>query len=656
MFGLSYNRKHLYYLALFVGCFFLLTFDLAFAQDVEIKKEGISGFMYDIFITVGGAFLWLAGQMFDITINNLVIYMGNTLDSGASVAINTLWVIIRDLFNILFIFGLIYIGFKTILGIDESGTRRWLISLVGAALLINFSLYFTQVVIEFSNTAARQIHSLIIVNDKTTGLPAGISQAFMDLTDIETYASTEDNVVLPEAVNESTSGGAPMRIIMFGLLMMLFMLVTAFVFAAGAFMLIARFVILIFCMIFSPAMFLGWIYPGMAKYTSRWVQTLLKNAFLAPALLFMIYLSLMVASTLVGSEGGFAKAFTADSAATGAFAIFLQFFVIIAFMIGSLMLAKQMGGVGAAQSMSITNSIRRRALGYATAIPRWGYRFGIGAGSTAALNSFDRWQSQDSKGKTGAAARTILAKTNLDRGIRNTLEKGKQTKAGFNYSYQENQDYADSRRIRLSAGAAEQKREAAINGGLSSIANGNATAESMKELADAMKGLTDKQLTEDIDLSTLTNQNIAVHLNTKQIDAIKKSGKYSDAEIGQIEKSRKDGFKNIATRNTNPGSAYNDHRQPEWLTQKGTDEVAKMPTEVFKSEQMAPYLTPTMVEAKLKSGISGSEKDDIRDNIQNLINNPGTTPLEQIIKPWRTWQNRSTIGAGFGLEFPNQEA
>ena len=366
MFNLIKNRKRLYYLGIFAICFFLLTFDLAFAQDAGntgIKKEGITGLMYDLFITIGGGFLSLTGQFLDITIDTLVVNMGEFLNEGTIVAINTLWVIIRDLFNILFIFGLIYIGFKTILGVDETGTRRWLISLIGAALLINFSLYFTQVVIEFSNVAARQIHNLIVVTDENNKT-LGISRAFMELTQIETYASVDKNVVLIDAVNESTNGSESLRLVMFGLLMMLFMLITSFVFAAGAFMLLARFVILIFCMIFSPAMFLGWIYPGLSKYTNMWVNTLLKNAFLAPAFLFMMYLSLMVTRELAG-KGAFSAAFSANSVADGSFSIFLQFFVIIAFMIGSLMVAKTMGAFGADQSIKIGNSIRRQALGYA---------------------------------------------------------------------------------------------------------------------------------------------------------------------------------------------------------------------------------------------------------------------------------------------------
>ena len=68
---------------------------------------------------------------------------------------------------------------------------------------------------------------------------------------------------------------------------------------------LARFVILVFCMMFSPAMFLGWVYPGMSKYTSMWLNTLLKNAFLAPAYLFMIYISVLVMDKLA-TGGSFA--------------------------------------------------------------------------------------------------------------------------------------------------------------------------------------------------------------------------------------------------------------------------------------------------------------------------------------------------------------
>lgn len=403
---LRVHKRQLILLAIFCVCLFLLSAPYVFAQDTAggttVKKEGISGFMYDVFVTIGGAFLWLGGQLLDITIQNLVVGMSGFLSTGVQTAINSLWEIIRDLLNIVFIFALIFIGFKTILGSEEARTRRWLISLIGAAILINFSLYFTQVVIDFSNTAATQIYDLIVVNDTGTGNTDThqISQAFMQLTKIETYAKVSDNVVIPDAVNDNTQGEGNMRIIVFGLLMMIFMVITAFVFAAGAFMLIGRFIILVLCMIFSPAMFLGWIFPGMEKFTNTWVQYMLRNAFVAPVFLFMLYLSLRVTQQLAfGENSAFASAFTADSAVAGTFSIFLEFFLVIAFVIASLLVARHISTVGSSASISAVESVRRKARLYAG-------QASFGLAAATARNTAGRYAQYkaDSDGLRDAAA------------------------------------------------------------------------------------------------------------------------------------------------------------------------------------------------------------------------------------------------------------
>lgn len=326
--------------------------------------DGIAGFIYTLCIGIGGWLLWFGGTLLDWTIKMLVIEMGKLVGpSGFGPAIETMWVIIRDIFNILFIFGLIYIGFKTIWNASDSSTRKALGMLIAAALLINFSLYFTRVIVDFSNLAAYQIYNLIQVRDPnaTPGSPPSLASAFLEKINLETYANQNQGFMADSAGDSGDL--ADMRVVGYAFLMMLFMLVTAFVFAAGAIFLVIRFVALILFMIFSPVLLLGWVLPFMAGESKKRFHQLISYAFVAPAFLFMIYLSLTVLQT-INSTDTFAAAFNPRNQA-GAFQLIVYFFLVVGLMFASLLVARQMGVAGATQAVNIANAAQKKARIYA---------------------------------------------------------------------------------------------------------------------------------------------------------------------------------------------------------------------------------------------------------------------------------------------------
>ena len=73
----------------------------------------------------------MGGYLLNVGIEQFVVGFGDKfLTSGVGIAVDTLWVSVRDMFNLTFIFGLVYLGFKMILNSDDSNTRRWLIHLL----------------------------------------------------------------------------------------------------------------------------------------------------------------------------------------------------------------------------------------------------------------------------------------------------------------------------------------------------------------------------------------------------------------------------------------------------------------------------------------------------------------------------------------------
>ena len=177
---------------LFVSAFLFFLPSFSFAGEADIAGEldltTFQKLLYQFFTGIGGIAVWFGGTLLDYSITILLVNMGNLLSSESTIGkeISNLWEIIRDLFNLAFIFGLIYLGFKTILRIDESQTRKTLGMIIIAALLINFSLYTTKVVIDFSNLLAFEIYELITPEhpyESALGYEAaGIGGQFLEMT------------------------------------------------------------------------------------------------------------------------------------------------------------------------------------------------------------------------------------------------------------------------------------------------------------------------------------------------------------------------------------------------------------------------------------------------------------------------------------------
>ena len=121
-----------------IGIFILLlviTTPLVTSADVSISATiiGMTGF-----------FTGLAGMLLNTSIELFVVEMGTNISGGLSQPLNAAWTIVRDLVNLTFIFGLIYVGILTILELGSSSTKKMVASIVIAALLVNFSLFFSK--------------------------------------------------------------------------------------------------------------------------------------------------------------------------------------------------------------------------------------------------------------------------------------------------------------------------------------------------------------------------------------------------------------------------------------------------------------------------------------------------------------------------------
>ena len=338
------------------------------------KLGYIEGFVLDlvsgITYAIGGMVAGIGGVILDLTVTTTVIKMGNIIGSGTKIgeAIISLWKVLRDIINIFFIFGLIYIGIQTILDSHKSETRRTLSMLIVAAFIINFSLYITEVVIDFSNILAIQVYNQI------THVPSPVFSANSIQFGTDSIAGAFLNVA---SVGSLFNGGATsthldfFSSIFYAFFMMIFLIICGAVFFMGALLLIKRFIALILYLIFSPAMFIGWVLPAFASRQEQWRTGFIQQAFVAPVFLFMIYLSLVVLTKLQEglffkpSGAGFGGITQGGATDPGTFTVILFFSLAIGFLYTSIKVAERMSSAGASSSLKLFDGARGKIMGMA---------------------------------------------------------------------------------------------------------------------------------------------------------------------------------------------------------------------------------------------------------------------------------------------------
>ncbi len=347
--------------------------------------SAVGNFIGNIILTVGASAAKMGGLALDFSVDTLVVGMGD-LVNGEQLkgAVNSMWTVIRDICNLAFIFAFIYVGIRTILDADNAGTKRLLAQIIIAALLINFSLLFTKIIIDFSNLTAIAVKEAMMPNSGT------FSTNFVQQLGLSgIYGKIDANIL-----ENMTKGGG----LWYSLLGTLFLLFTAFVFVAGAVLLVVRFVALIFIMIFSPILFAATIFPQTSQYASKLWSTLFSYSFFAPAYFLLLLISMRVIEAVKPINGGYQLADAIPSGDVTMSGSVIVFIIATIFMLQSLLLAQKLGVAGGNMAVSVGNKIRGGMQGFAGRIT-----FGR-AGEWASRKQKELREGDSKWGRAGAMA------------------------------------------------------------------------------------------------------------------------------------------------------------------------------------------------------------------------------------------------------------
>lgn len=326
-------------------------------------------------LKIASFFLGVAGLLLNAAIVKTVFGFSTLI--GNSPGLLAAWGVLRDLANMFLLFAFIFIGIQTILNTDKFSVKKALPRLLIFAILLNFSLFAAQAVIDVSNVLTAAMYNqanvgacgsgdfsgevavsqnsaqTALAEDEECFLNVGLAGAFMGATGLDTLFS---------AVNvTSFSVGAATYI---GLA--LFATIGAFVFFAAAILFIVRAVVLTLLMVVSPIGFAALAVPQLTDIGKKWWETLLRQSFFAPVLILLMLVSLKVTESF-GNVGGGGLAAAVSQPNSSAILVFLVFALVIGFMIASLIAAQKFGAAGAGFAMKYAGKF---AIGSQAALTR----------------------------------------------------------------------------------------------------------------------------------------------------------------------------------------------------------------------------------------------------------------------------------------------
>jgi peptidoglycan hydrolase CwlO-like protein len=407
-----------------------------------------------------GFFSTMAASLMNWSVEFFVLQMPELIEEMD--AINTLWVVLRDIGNMVFIFLILFAAISIILDNDKFDAKNILIKVVVVALFVNFSLFITQVVVDVSNVLALQIYENISTPGGGDANLANVIASQLNLSSLNAEPSWS------QLANE---GGVYSKLAIARLFGAVLNFAVGFVMIAIAALLGIRFLVLVLLMVGSPIAFVAFTLPNVS-FGQDWWDWLIRESFFAPALMLMLYITFYLARNLkeglgLGTNSELMKAIIEPSGNVGIVAFFG---VVIGMLVASIIIARQMGATGA-----------DKVIGTSSAAYGWVGRQTAGRAGRAMQNS--QYLKEKATDKNASAVSRYLSQKTIEGGrkaadssfdVRNTgafeavdSENGSldssfgQREGGYNEIREEQQEFLQEQREELEELTAEEKEQVA---------------------------------------------------------------------------------------------------------------------------------------------------------------------------------------------------
>lgn len=291
-------------------------------ESISILIAEVLANLFNSIQTLASWILAISGFLLNYSVN-LTLQLKAFLDQTP--AIFTTWKAIRDISGLFIIFFLLYAAIKLILGLGTN-FGNLIKNIVIAGVLINFSFFFAGLGIDASNIVSIQLYNAIapantlnlgnLRADTVIKSDGGLSDIFMKSLKIPALYDTNGKI---SAAGETAAAGgawtAPIKITLISFASIIVMLTAALSFGAAALAFLARFVVLIFLLAFSPIWFASHIIPEIGSYAKKLTEVYKGMLIFMPVYLMLMYLALNVMTTTPILSGSTIAAATTAAAA-----------------------------------------------------------------------------------------------------------------------------------------------------------------------------------------------------------------------------------------------------------------------------------------------------------------------------------------------------
>ena len=325
------------------------------------------------------------------------------------------WEKCRDFANMLFILFMVIIAFATILRIEGYGIKKLLPKVIIIALLINFSMVISLAIVDLTNITANvfmnDVRGKINGNEQgkisavfADSFFGGVTKTYKNCDEFKTESSSlckDKDFLKAWHVNESiclaaatkgwescqktgsfTATLAEEDMLSFLDLFLQYtassivLIIAAFTFFAGGIMILFRVIAIWMLVIISPLALICYILPSLNSNWKKWWSTFLNWCIFAPVYTFFIWIAIKIAtsganenmgnvaqiqgSTPMGSWSAISSELVSNPGAK-----LISYLVIVGFLVGGIIVSRQLGIIGSKTVMNLATGARKKATDWA---------------------------------------------------------------------------------------------------------------------------------------------------------------------------------------------------------------------------------------------------------------------------------------------------
>ncbi len=371
------------------------------------------------FISLSAWFLAAAGLIFNFTLDYTIVEFGSKVYTPVKAGVELGWQLFRDVGNIVIIGIFTFVAISMILNNTTFGTKQMVAKVLIVAVLINFSLLFSKLVIDTSHFIAHQFYTAALsqvagtsssagsgidgINPTSGFANAGIAGQFIKLTGL---SGAWDTFGALSKLSDNTQSG--LITLLYGIMIAVFVLGAAGLLLYATFLLVARTVLLIVLIATSALAFASLLIPAdkFQEGWNKWLQSLLRSALFAPMLMLMLWFTLLVGNQLTRTNGSLAD-FINNPASTAGLTVALGYLLMIGLLYASIRIAgsfsHEIAGMASAGRLTALAGAIPFAVGARMAAPVG--RFALGRPARAIGGALNKAAGKE--GRSAAAASVL---------------------------------------------------------------------------------------------------------------------------------------------------------------------------------------------------------------------------------------------------------